>query len=144
MTAKKSGEDFYLLQKLVKAGRIIHHNTEMVYPATRYSDRVFFGTGPALIKGSGGNWESYPVYDHRLFDQVEATYRLFGELFDGDVDTPMDGFLRNQFCSGDVFGPLRRNAATREQFIKACHQRIDGLRILQFLKASTGSGHVFG
>lgn len=136
MTAKKSGEDFYLLQKLVKAGRIIHHNTEMVYPATRYSDRVFFGTGPALIKGSSGNWESYPVYDHLVFDQVEATYRLFGQLFEKDVETPMDGFLRKQFCSGDVFGPLRRNAATREQFIRACHQRIDGLRILQFLKSA--------
>jgi hypothetical protein len=135
MTAKKSGEDFYLMQKLVKAGQIIQHNTEMVYPATRYSDRVFFGTGPALIKGSNGNWESYPVYDHRLFDQVGATYRLFGELFERDVQTPMDAFLRKQFCSGDVFGPLRRNAATREQFIKACHQRVDGLRILQFLKA---------
>jgi hypothetical protein len=136
MTAKKSGEDFYLLQKLCKTGRIIQYNTETVYPATRYSDRVFFGTGPALIKGRQGDWASYPVYDQRLFDQVEATYRMFPELYDGDLETPMSEFLRKQFCSGDVFRPLRKNAATREQFIRACHHRIDGLRILQFLKTS--------
>lgn len=136
MTAKKSGEDFYLLQKLCKTGRLIHFNTETVQPATRYSDRVFFGTGPALIKGSRGDWESYPVYDYRLFDKVAATCRRFPDLFDGDVETPMDAFLQRQFCSGDVFGPLRQNAKTREQFVRACHHRIDGLRILQFLKSA--------
>ncbi len=48
ITAKKSGEDFYFLQKLRKTGWICNYNTHNVYPGTRYSDRVFFGTGPAL------------------------------------------------------------------------------------------------
>ena len=51
MTPKLSGEDFYFLQKIVKTGRLLHWNSEIVFPATRLSDRVFFGTGPALIKG---------------------------------------------------------------------------------------------
>jgi hypothetical protein len=135
ITAKKSGEDFYFLQKLRKAGWICNHNKEKVYPGTRYSDRVFFGTGPALIKGSHGNWESYPVYDYRLFDQVKTTYDAFPRLFHAEVETPMSDFLRHQFREKDPFLPLRKNTNTAEQFVNACHQKVDGLRVLQFLKS---------
>ena len=31
--------------------------------------------------------------------------------------------------------PLRENHRTQERFVGACHQRLDGLRILQYLKA---------
>ena len=135
ITAKKSGEDFYLLQKIRKTGCILNYNSEKVYPATRYSDRVFFGTGPALIKGRQGNWESYPIYDYRHFDMVKNTYDCFPMLFDGRVMTPMDDFLATQFRCSDIFEPLRRNAACREHFVRACHHKIDGLRTLQFLKS---------
>lgn len=137
ITAKKSGEDFYFLQKLRKAGWICTHNTHVVYPQTRYSDRVFFGTGPALIKGSQGNWQSYPVYSHRLFDKVKKTYHMFPALFDSNPETPMSAFLSAQFRENDPFSELRKNSSSREQFVKACHQKVDGLRILQFLKASS-------
>ena len=136
MTAKKSGEDFYLLQKLRKAGWIINHNREKVYPGTRYSDRVFFGTGPAMIKGSQGLWDSYPIYNHTLFDQVKRTYDLFPTLFENDQETPMDAFLTTQFRTENIYGPLRKNARSQSQFVKACHHKIDGLRVLQFLKSS--------
>ena len=134
ITAKKSGEDFYLLQKLRKTGWIANHNTSMVYPATRYSDRVFFGTGPALIKGSQGLWGSYPVYDFRLFDQVAETYRLFPELRLQAKETPMSAFLNRQFNEPDIFEPLRKNHKTTKGFVNACHHKVDGLRVLQFLK----------
>lgn len=134
MTAKKSGEDFYLLQKLRKTGWIVNHNTSLVYPATRFSDRVFFGTGPALIKGSQGLWDSYPIYDHRLFDRVAATYSLFPALFHKPLETPMSAFLNRQFGEEDIFEPLRKNNKTSERFIHACHHKVDGLRVLQFLK----------
>lgn len=134
ITAKKSGEDFYFLQKLRKTGWILTYNNICVNPGTRFSDRVFFGTGPALIKGSQGIWDSYPVYDYTLFDRVKETCDAFPVLYSKDVQTPMDNFLNEQL-KGNVFGPLRQNAATREKFVKACHHKIDGLRILQFLKS---------
>ncbi len=137
ITAKKSGEDFYFLQKLRKAGWICNHNHEKVYPGTRYSDRVFFGTGPALIKGRDGNWESYPIYDFRLFDQVRQTYESFSALYHKSFETAMTAFLARQFREEDPFKPLRKNSATPEQFVTACHQKVDGLRVLQYLKAET-------
>ncbi len=136
MTPKKSGEDFYLLQKLRKAGRLIHTNPCWVFPGTRFSDRVFFGTGPALIKGSQGNWSSYPVYDHNLFLQVKETYDLFPALYNEDLPTPMSAFLQEQLRCENIFQALRDNSKTTRQFVKACHHRIDALRVLQFLKSS--------
>ncbi|MFN8135075.1 MAG: glycosyltransferase family A protein [Bacteroidales bacterium] len=135
MTPKLSGEDFYFLQKIVKTGRLLHWNSEIVYPAARLSDRVFFGTGPALIKGIAGDWNSYPVYHHSLFDMVSDTYKLFPALFLRNTETPLDPFLVRKF--GELpWTSLRNNFKTREHFTRACHEKLDGLRILQFLKES--------
>lgn len=143
MTPKLSGEDFYFLQKIVKTGRLLHWNGEIVYPATRLSDRVFFGTGPALIKGMDGDWSSYPVYDYRLFDQVAETYQAFGPLYTKDVVTPLDDFLIQKF--GELpWEKLRQNFKSQSHFIRACREKIDGLRILQFLKEKQIPGETAG
>ena len=134
LTPKKSGEDFYFLQKMVKAGKVLTYNTETVYPGNRLSDRVFFGTGPALIKGMSGEWEAYPLFPLQHFQEVKQTIDLFPELLHGPKETPMDAFLARQFKTPDIYEPLRKNHKTPEKFIKACHEKIDGLRILQFLK----------
>ncbi len=135
ITAKKSGEDFYFLQKLRKTGWICNHNTHKVYPATRYSDRVFFGTGPALIKGSQDDWSSYPIYHHDLFDKIRETLDCLPGLFAEKAETPMSAFLSMQFRESDPFEPLRKNSSGMERFVAACHEKIDGLRMLQFLKS---------
>lgn len=133
ITPKLSGEDFYFLQKLTKYGKIVHWNNQMVFPAARLSDRVLFGTGPALIKGIGGEWESYPVYTTEQFDAVHQTSLLYAKLFRSDVSTPMDNFLVDKF--GELpWLKLRSNSTSVDGFVKLCHQKIDGLRILQFLK----------
>lgn len=134
ITPHKSGEDFYFLQKLRKYRKLLLWNNEQVYPASRFSTRVFFGTGPAMIKGANGDWDSYPIYDHRYFDEIKSTYELIPELFKGDVETPMSSFLRSQFNIHALWEPIRQNASTPSQFEKAFHQKIDGLRMLQYLK----------
>ena len=136
MTPKKSGEDFYFLQKLRKYGTVLTDNPEKAYPAARFSDRVFFGTGPAMIKGDGGNWDSYPLYHFSLFDQIAQLYALFPDLYAADIPTPLDDFLREVFGSTSLWQPLRANFHDHNKFIRACHEKIDALRLLQFLKAS--------
>ncbi|MEN8226033.1 MAG: hypothetical protein ABFS05_11815 [Bacteroidota bacterium] len=136
MTPKKSGEDFYFLQKLIKYGRLMTWNEEKVYPAARFSDRVFFGTGPAMIKGAAGDWNSYPVYHHSLFDLVKETYDAFDSLFEKDIPTPLDDFIRNVLKQNNIWEPLRKNAKTLKQLKRACRDKVDGLRILQYLKYS--------
>ncbi len=131
----KSGEDFYLLQKFCKVGSIINWNSEMVYPEARFSNRVFFGTGPAMIKGNNGDWESYPIYHFTLFDNVMKTYQQLAGLYKSDVDFPLNKFLADQFKDSNWWLSLRKNFKTEKNFINACFEKVDGLRVLQYLKA---------
>jgi len=134
MTPKMSGEDFYFLQKLRKYGRMLFSNSEKVYPAARFSDRVYFGTGPAMIKGNAGDWSSYPIYPSRFFDEISETIAFFPEFYLKTRSTPVTEFLKTQFREEDPFQPLRENARDPLQFVRACHEKFDGLRILQYLK----------
>lgn len=134
LTPVMSGEDFYFLQKLVKSGKLGDWTESVAYPSPRFSDRVNFGTGPALIKGQTGDWDSYPIYDYQLFDLIKETFDKFPLLFKGDKQTPMDDFLQMQFKTKDLWTPLRNNYKDERNFVHACRSKVDGLRILQFLK----------
>lgn len=134
MTPHKSGEDFYFLQKLRKFGDIIYWNEEKVFPAARYSERVSFGTGPAMIKGREGDWKSYPIYPFAYFDEVKLTYELFPILFKRDVETPMDKFNEEKFGDKHIWTLLRENFKQENKFVRACHHKLDGFRVFQYLK----------
>jgi hypothetical protein len=136
MTPKLSGEDFYFLQKLRKYGHILLWNEEMVYPEARFSDRVFFGTGPAMIKGAAGDWSSYPVYPCALFDEILETCSFLPQLYLQPLNTKIVRFLCTAFREEDPFQPLRLNNRDIEHFIRAFHEKFDGLRILQYLKTA--------
>jgi hypothetical protein len=134
LTPKLSGEDFYFLQKLRKFGDMLFWNGVKVHPAARFSDRVYFGTGPAMIRGAQGDWSSYPIYPARFFDEIEQTCALFPVLFHEPVQTPLTEFLQVIFNEEDPWEPLRINFPDPLRFIRACHEKFDGLRILQDLK----------
>ncbi len=139
MSPVKSGEDFYFLQQLCKFGTVLTYNSEKVYPAARFSDRVFFGTGPAMIKGNLGDWESYPIYHNSLFAEIKKTYNALNQLFETDIEMPFLNFLKIQFKDDNFLQPLRDNFKTLEKFIRAFHTKANGLRILQFLKLNQNS-----
>jgi hypothetical protein len=139
MTPKMSGEDFYFLQKLRKYGKMLFYNSQKVYPSARFSDRVYFGTGPAMIKGNQGDWTSYPVYSFNYFDEIKTTTDLFREFFYETKQTTVVTFLRNLLNEEDPFRLLRENFKDPVTFVRACHEKFDGLRILQFLKSRPSS-----
>ena len=134
ITPVKSGEDFYLMQKLRKMTYVSGWLAEPVFPAARFSERVPFGTGPAMLKGCAGDWESYPVYHHKFFSETLDNYKLIPHLFEKDIDTEFISFLKKQFNDDDLWTPLRKNSKSVERFTRAFHEKADGLRILQFLK----------
>lgn len=135
ITPKKSGEDFYFLQKLSKYGKVMCWNDEKVYPEARFSDRVFYGTGPALIRGNAGDWSGYPIFPYHLFDDIWETSELFPSLYSANIDTPVSRFLSGICKEDDPWQPLRENFNMVTQFVRACNEKLDGLRILQYLKS---------
>lgn len=134
ITPLQGGEDFYLMQKFAKTGQIVLATSAMVFPQGRPSARVPFGTGPAVAQSLETQTERYPFYSDEGFREVGRTFALFPELYFHDVETPMSEFLRQQFRSDDLWGPIRRNFKRQDLFVHACEEKVDGLRILQFLK----------
>lgn len=141
LTPVKSGEDFYFLQKLVKIGQLGLWANTIAYPSSRLSDRVLFGTGPALLKGQNGDWNSYPIYSYKSFDKIRDTFQLFGKLFSEEIKTPMDEFLVSIFKEDNAWLALRQNYKDEGNFVKACISKVDGLRLLQFLRKQQESIH---
>lgn len=134
---RTSGEDFYLLQKIAKAGCVRTDLDAKVYPATRLSSRVPYGTGPALSHPLHELQRRYPIINPVHFDQVAGLYQLFPELYLRDTPTPADEFLKQQFGYTNIWQTLRDNAGSINTFIKACHQKFDGLRTWQWLRNSS-------
>ncbi len=139
MSPKKSGEDFYFLQKLRKFGSVLLWNDLPVFPEARFSNRVFFGTGPAMIKGANGDWTSYPIYPAPLFTDLLETYQLLPVLCFKTMNTEVVNFMVQITGNGDPLRPLRENHKDLDHFIRAFHEKFDGLRILQYLKTKNGN-----
>ncbi len=136
ISAKISGEDFYLLQKLRKNGRILHWIQDSVHPATRYSDRVIFGTGPALIKGQAGDWSTYPFYHYESFNDLQIVFQKLDELFYHNIPTPIDEYIIETFntTAHDFWQNLRKNNKDLIHFKHAFNSKFDGLKTLQYLR----------
>jgi hypothetical protein len=134
ITPHQGGEDFYLLQKLAKAGMVLDYCDAVAFPSARLSSRVPIGTGPAMIRGIDGDWSGYPFYPAKLYDEVKTTFDAFPALYKEDFETPMSEFLRDVLREDDLWGPLRQNFKSENQFVRACKSRVDGLRIRQYLR----------
>ena len=83
------------------------------------------------MESTGARW----LDPSELFDRVGATTSLFPRLFSKRCETPLNGFLSDRLGQTDPWQPLRENNADVGRFVRACHERLDGLRILQFLKS---------
>jgi glycosyltransferase involved in cell wall biosynthesis len=130
LTPVKSGEDFYFIQKLFKIGKVSAWCNVVCNPSIRASNRVFFGTGPAIRKGLVNDWESYPVYPFSLFEEIGNIYKKIGGLrLPDNVAESINVISEADICK------FRANSRTREQFIKFCTEKFDALRTLQYLKS---------
>jgi hypothetical protein len=70
MGKQQAGEDFYFLQKVFPLEKTRFIDTTCVYPAARVSDRVPFGTGPAIAK----------MVDEKQFRKLSYQVEAFTEL----------------------------------------------------------------
>jgi hypothetical protein len=69
---RTAGEDFYLLSKLAKIAAIERTAGSPILLRGRPSDRVPFGTGPAVRRIAGAGAERFTLYDPSLFEYLRA------------------------------------------------------------------------
>jgi hypothetical protein len=155
-----AAEDFYLLNKLAKAGTIRSLDCEPIQLSTRSSNRTPFGTGRALERARGREHEISPLrfYHPDVFSNLRAWLQTLNALAEtGDAADPAD-LLAKQiggWPSADVdrlrahldesgawararIGAERcRTPATRAKHL---HGGFDALRTLKLIHALRAGG----
>ena len=67
MNRRTAAEDFHFLDKLAKLRKVGHIGTTTVFPSSRPSDRVPFGTGQQMLRFMNGETDEYRLYDSQIF-----------------------------------------------------------------------------
>ena len=77
MNKRKAAEDFYFLEKLAKNFKIVKINSTAVYPSSRSSWRVPFGTGQRVGRFLSHQQNEYLLYDPVNFDILKQWLKVF-------------------------------------------------------------------
>lgn len=81
MNRRKAGEDFYFIQKLFPQGGYFSLNETTVYPSSRISSRVPFGTGTIVGKLSGEPGCELNTYSVDSFQELKHFFGMTERLF---------------------------------------------------------------
>jgi hypothetical protein len=81
MNRRKAGEDFYFLHKLAMFGFVGEINSTTVYPSSRMSARVPFGTGPVIRKYYEGDLSLETTYPLESFQILKPFFNSIDEYY---------------------------------------------------------------
>jgi glycosyltransferase involved in cell wall biosynthesis len=141
MPRKQAGEDFYLLHKVLPLGGFSELKATCVYPSSRMSSRVPFGTGPAVqqIMNRQDEYLSYNLQAFLdlipLFNQVDKFFAADEERY-SDVISQLPGRLAS-FLKQDSFGNdilhICKNCASLAVFRKRFYEVFNAFKIVKYL-----------
>lgn len=79
---RESGEDFYILNKLVKIGKIHRANTDPIILDGRFSDRVPFGTGKSVEKIAALRdiEDEFLFYNSTIFEKLKLFLQNINDI----------------------------------------------------------------
>jgi len=142
MGKQQAGEDFYFLQKIFPLGQTAVINQAKVYPAARLSDRVPFGTGPALVRMITEKEIVKYTYSFESFQILKTLFDNINRLFKADSET-IDNQLKklspilSQFLSNDNFiaeiETINQTTSTLQAFRKRFFNYFNAFKILKYL-----------
>lgn len=139
MPRRSAAEDFYFLQKLVKAyGPLPTIRGALVRPSSRASSRVPFGTGPAVSAILGGTANYDLVEPPAAFYALRELLSRVDDLWLSDAPiSDLPATVRELLAALDVktnLARLRRNHVDERHFRRAFHQWFDALRTNQLVR----------
>lgn len=142
MGRQQGGEDFYFLQKIFQLGKTKELEDIMIYPMARFSDRVPFGTGPALQKIIAQKDGLMKVYDFEAFRSL----RQFFDIKDGFYGASQDNInemisrlhpVLQEFLAENNFlldiQDCKANVATLKSFQKRFFHHFNAFKIIKYL-----------
>lgn len=142
MNRRKAGEDFYFLHKVAPQRNFIQINEAVVYPASRISYRVPFGTGRAQ-----SDWQKDPskfreTYHLQTFEDLKVFLLQIDTLYQANTEQAMkrvhlmpdamQAFLMQQNFA-DRLSEIQQHTAGVASFKKRFFQWFDGFRVLKYV-----------
>jgi hypothetical protein len=142
MNKKKAAEDFYFMEKLAKITEIKKISDTKIYPSSRRSWRVPFGTGQRVNRFFDGTHNEYVLYNPKSFDILKSWLNIFNskEIYNaGDylksaktINKSLYDFLvQNSF--EDNWNKILKNSKSDEQKQKQKQIWFDGFRTLKLI-----------
>jgi hypothetical protein len=150
MNKKKAAEDFYFMEKLAKITSIKKIDSIKVYPASRSSWRVPFGTGQRVNRYFAGTHEEYLLYNPESFELLKKWLLYFNAsaahaadeylIKAKEIDPALYSFLvENSFK--ESWGKILLNSRTDEQIQKQKMIWFDGFRTLKLIHFLRDNGY---
>lgn len=137
MSPKKAGEDFYFLQKVIALGNFHQLNTTCVYPSSRISNRVGFGTGPSV--GEIAQTGQKQTYNFKSFLEIKKLYDALPNIYNNEIlienlnlHPLFIEYLHKQKSEQTIIN-LRRNNKSYEKFRDSFMQWFGGFQVLKIL-----------
>jgi len=142
MNRRQAGEDFYLIQKLITTGGYFSINSTAVYPSSRPSFRVPFGTGAAIEKLAGEAGKTWMTYNINAFGELKILFSktelLFAcdedQLFKTFQDLPegLKLFIREDEWNNKI-AEIKKNTSGLQSFRKRFYNWFNMFMIVRYL-----------
>lgn len=136
---RNAGEDFYLLNKVAKVKPVKNVAEQLTVDIkSRYSDRVPFGTGPALAKiNQLTSVDDYKYYHPECFILLKKWVLFMKQLWRGGelcLDEPTDERLLALFLHlncHNVLSKCRKQITSYDKWLQFVHQWFDAFKTLK-------------
>ncbi len=142
MNRRLAGEDFYFLQQVAKTGPVDHLDTVQVYPSSRPSHRVPFGTGRRVRRFLDATHEEYVLYHPKSYQILRRWLATAVNALELDATALLDSaaeiapqlarFLLEQGFQ-EAWPRLQQNSANPKQLQHHFHHWFDGFRTLKLV-----------
>ena len=142
MGRQQGGEDFYFLQKIFQIGKTEMLDDVFVFPMARFSDRVPFGTGPALQKIIAENDGLMKVYSFDAFVSLQQFFDLKDSFFGESQELISQRIkilhpaLQQFIAENDILTDIQDcndNSSTLKSFQKRFFHHFNAFKIIKYL-----------
>lgn len=130
---RSGGEDFYILNKLAKIGLIYQPENPVIKIKIRFSDRVPFGTGPAItqIQQLQSSGEPYTYYHPEIFFVLREWRESLLHYYQKQQVTSNDGGLNNHWQVSSVLNQAMKQIKSYQRWQQFIHEWFDAFKILK-------------
>lgn len=131
MNKRKAGEDFYFLHKIIQLGNFKEVTSTTVFPSSRCSDRVPFGTGKAIATFVENNLEQLTTYPFFSFIVLKEFIEKLRNYDLTNWPKEVSDFLPSNFTESLL--NVRNNAKSIKKYISSSLQLFNAFQALKFL-----------